>query len=749
MESNSEIIIPIGAQKHDPAWKHCLMISSDGRTMLKCMYCHKKFLGGGIHRIKEHLARQKGNASCCSKVPVEVQHSMQQSLDSVTIRKEKKQKLTEEIDKLNTHHMTLDEVQGLQLHTMFDQELIQMEARDEPLSKSNGRGRKKKPRQSSPYSQLRVQSCVGPNKSLLAKDEAYMAICRCLYESGAPLDMVNSIYFQPMIDAIAASGGIPKPSYSDVSSHYLKRNIEEVNGSFDHYKMTWSRTGCSLLADEWITETGRTLMNFFVYCPEGTVFLKSVDASHVAASSDTLYELLKSAVEEVGMKNIIQVITNNTNNHIFAGEKLTKTYPSLFWTPCTSICVDGILEDISKMDTIAEVIETAKSVTSFIYSHAVVLNMMRKYTNGRDLLHHCQTKSCMNFLALKCMVMLKDELRAMVSSEEWIKCPYSKKPGGIVVSINVNNLVFWSSCAAIVRTIEPLMQVMKLVDSQKMPAMGYIYASMHQAKETLKKELVKKLDYMPYCDIIEWRWEKNLSPLHAAGFFFNPRFFYSIQGAVSNRISSAVLDCIERLVPETKVQDKIQKELTLYKSAAGDFGRKMAVRARHTLLPAEWWSTYGGACPNLTRLAIRILSQTCSARISEQNHIPFEQIHNHRMNSMEHQRLSDLLYVRCNMRLQQRNYLKNRPFDPISVDNIDIVDNWTVEKSEMFLADEDSSWMMLDQSASQNIFNDDNDVETFIIGFDDEMIRRAGQEVEDDDEDIKDNEDDHEVASFS
>ena len=48
-----------------------------------------------------------------------------------------------------------------------------------------------------------------------------------------------------------------------------------------------------------------------------------------------------------------------------------------------------------------------------------------------------------------------------------------------------------------------------------------------------------------------------------------------------------MLDCIERLVPEVKVQDKIQKELNLYKSAAADFGRKMAVRARHTLLPGK------------------------------------------------------------------------------------------------------------------------------------------------------------------
>ncbi|KAL0907532.1 hypothetical protein M5K25_021947 [Dendrobium thyrsiflorum] len=68
----------------------------------------------------------------------------------------------------------------------------------------------------------------------------------------------------------------------------------------------------------------------------------------------------------------------------------------------------------------------------------------------------------------------------------------------------------------------------------------------------------------------------------------------------------------------------------------------------------EWWSTYGGSCPNLTRLAIHILSQTCSARGPERIHIPFEQLHNEKLNFAERQRLCELVYVRYNLRLQQR-----------------------------------------------------------------------------------------------
>lgn len=695
---------------------------------------------------------------------------MQQSLDGAAVRKKKKIKLAEEVKKVNSNNNLAEGGQadsGLQIipvpEMLHDGAPVQVEVREE-IAMPKERGRKKRARYSSPpppppLPPLPTALEVGvPIKSIsgaaVDKDQVYMAIGRFLYEAGVPLDAVNSVYFQPMLDAIASAGpGLEMFSYHDFRGWILKRSIEEVNNKLLRLKGMWGRTGCSILADEWTTETGKTLINFLVYCPEGTMFLKSVDASHIVASADTLYELLRHVVEEVGAANVVQVITNNTESHVLAGKRLTETFPTLFWTPCASQCIDAMLEDIGKLEAISEIIENAKTITGFIYNHAVVLNMMRKYTNGKDLIIPGGTRAAMNFITLKSMTSLKEELRAMVSSEEWMESPCSKKPGGIAITNLIGSLEFWSSCSAIVHITEPLVRVLKLVDSNKRPAMGYIYVAMHQVKQAIRKELVKKTDYLTYWDIIDWRWDRQLPrPLHAAGFFLNPQFFYSIQGEVSNEVSSGMLDCIERLVPETKVQDKIQKELSLYKSAAGDFGRKMAVRARHALLPAEWWSTYGGGCPNLMRLAVRILSQTCSARGCERIHIPFEQIHNQRMNYLEHQRLCDLIFVRYNLRLQQRQLLKSKPFDPISVDNIDTVDDWIVEKSELLSgADEDPNWMVLNPPLASGVLSensDDVEVEAFIAGLGEEVIHGAGQDVEDDD-DIKEEDESHDGTSFT
>lgn len=80
----------------------------------------------------------------------------------------------------------------------------------------------------------------------------------------------------------------------------------------------------------------------------------------------------------------------------------------------------------------------------------------------------------------------------------------------------------------------------------------------------------------------------------------------------------------------------------------------------------EWWRTYGNSAPNLQKLAIRVLSQTCSSSGCERNQSIFEHIHSKKRNRLEHQRLNDLVYVHYNLRLQQRYELCSRQLISLS-----------------------------------------------------------------------------------
>ncbi|XP_020413988.1 uncharacterized protein LOC109947680 [Prunus persica] len=750
--------VPITSQKHDPAWKHCQMFKNGERVQLKCIYCSKLFKGGGIHRIKEHLAGQKGNASTCLLVPPDVRALMQQSLDGVVVKKRNRQKLDEEIT--NITPSPHGEVDSLALHSDVSNGIqligapvtlepnLELLVNQEGMTSERSLDRRKRGRGKHSFSGhgafgVTNSAALGSRK---VNNYVHEAIGRFLYDIGAPPDAANSAYFQPMIDAIASGGsGVEPPTYHDLRSWILKNSVDEVRNNTDKYRAMWGRTGCSVLVDQWNTESGKVLLSFLVYCPEGTVFLESVDASDIINSSDALYGLLRRVVEDVGVKDVLQVITSNEEQYMVAGRRLTDTFPTLYWTPCAARCLDLILEDFGSIEWINAVIKQARSLTKFVYNHSVVLNMVRRSTVGNDIVEPGVTRYATNFTTLKRLVDLKHCLQVLVTSQEWMDSPYSKEPEGLEMLDLISNQSFWSSCVLIVRLTNPLLRVLRMVGSEKRPAMGYIYAGMYRAKETIKKELVKREEYMVYWNIIDQRWEQQCHfPLHAAGFYLNPKIFYSIEGDMHNDILSGMFDCIERLVPDTKIQDKIIKELNLYKSAAGDFRRKMAIRARDTLLPAEWWSTYGGGCPNLARLAIRILSQTCCSIGCRQNQIPFEKVHNIR-NSLERQRLSDLVFVQYNLRLRQMvgKNTEQDFMDPISFDSISIIEDW-VSGKDMCLEDQGSSdWMTLDSpSASTMLLGPSNDdAEELGSGFYDYEIFGRGKDSEE--ENVEDNVENH------
>ncbi|KAI9126609.1 hypothetical protein K1719_002205 [Acacia pycnantha] len=59
--------------------------------------------------------------------------------------------------------------------------------------------------------------------------------------------------------------------------------------------------------------------------------------------------------------------------------------------------------------------------------------------------------------------------------------------------------------------------------------MGSIYEAMDRAKEKIEDGFKKKPSfYQPIWDVIDARWEKQLHrPLHAAGYYLNPKQHYS------------------------------------------------------------------------------------------------------------------------------------------------------------------------------------------------------------------------------
>ncbi|MBA0781598.1 hypothetical protein Gotri_002507 [Gossypium trilobum] len=58
----------------------------------------------------------------------------------------------------------------------------------------------------------------------------------------------------------------------------------------------------------------------------------------------------------------------------------------LYWTSCAAYCLDLCLEDIRKKPSIAKVLDEPKKANCFIYNHIQTVDLMKKYTQGKQIL---------------------------------------------------------------------------------------------------------------------------------------------------------------------------------------------------------------------------------------------------------------------------------------------------------------------------------------------------------------------------
>ena len=78
----------------------------------------------------------------------------------------------------------------------------------------------------------------------------------------------------------------------------------------------------SIMSDGLIDRRNQTLIKFLVNCLIGTMFMESINASSFMKIGEKTFELLDNLVGCIREKNVVQVITDNGSNYVFASEIL-------------------------------------------------------------------------------------------------------------------------------------------------------------------------------------------------------------------------------------------------------------------------------------------------------------------------------------------------------------------------------------------------------------------------------------------
>ena len=99
-----------------------------------------------------------------------------------------------------------------------------------------------------------------------------------------------------------------------------------------------------------------------------------------------------------------------------AGKLLMKKY-NLYWTPCVAHCINLMFEDISKRESVFDLITNVRKITNFIYNHAWLLATIRNVC-GEDIVRPKATRFVKNYIALISLLKKRADLKKIFISDE-------------------------------------------------------------------------------------------------------------------------------------------------------------------------------------------------------------------------------------------------------------------------------------------------------------------------------------------
>ncbi|XP_052176485.1 uncharacterized protein LOC127790825 [Diospyros lotus] len=624
-EASSATVSILKRKSNDVGWEYGMLIDPKNMDKVKCKLC-SKVMSGGVYRVKEHIGHISGNVSACPKASPDDRAKCKNAIEEARNKKKNKKK-EEDLMRSTVNISEKGEGNG-------DDKLQELGSNNPPrtLGPMDKFASSINPEAGSSVKMTQRQQNI--NEALFKeRTQTVREYCaRWVYEHDIPFNAIDNDSFKLFVEAVGQFGlGFNPPSQYQLRETLLKGEVDRMKGLLKKHEEEWARNGCSIMTDAW-SDRKRSIMNLCVNSNAGTAFLSSKESSEEAHTSELIFEYVDKCIEQVGPQNVVQVVTDNAANNMGAAKLLKVKRPNIFWTSCATHTINLILESIGKLPRYKKVIDQAKSLTIFIYAHHKTLSLMRSFTKKRDIVRPGVTRFASSFLTLQSLMEKNSQLRAMFTSSEWEECKWSKTVKGKAAYATVLSIAFWNGVTICLKVFAYLVKVLRIVDADKKPSMGFLYGEINQAKKDIKEALNNlEKNYLPIMEIIDARVKDRLdSPLHFAAYLLNPYYlFKDMDMQFDNELMDGFFNAVEMFFyGDDRMQGHILNvELPKY-TCKGVFGKSWAIQGCATnddnYNPVKWWMTYGNQTPNLQRMARRILSLTSSSSGCERNWSTFE-----------------------------------------------------------------------------------------------------------------------------
>ncbi|GBG91178.1 hypothetical protein CBR_g52060 [Chara braunii] len=423
----------------------------------------------------------------------------------------------------------------------------------------------------------------------------HLQIMRFIVESGMPFNSTKLESFKRMFTMIIPPGvpGAPAPRLP--SYHMLRTTLlDELDGEVQKCVRpvldTSRETGCTIMTDGWTNIRGQTLCNYLVGTEIGVVYV-STDVMRgkkdVSALANAWLKMVKSM--DVQLSDITAFVTDSAGANVEAMEVFQKdeSVKHIFWIPCVIHIMDLILEDISEIDWVASRISQARLVTSKIRKDAA-------------------------------------EVTACIGSPPW-----------------------WEDLRALCKMLEPIMGMLKLVDSDTCQ----ISKILRRYEEMIASCLsaCRDIDREQQDTIVEVFHRRRTmfkTPAHTATMLLDPEFRDATlcdDAEVQQALVEAVVQCG---YPEDSPQHReVQRAVAKLHTSEPPFDELTMRRAADIFdHPASFWFSKKAKFPHTDVFAGKILRIWATASPCERAWSRWSFIHSKSRNRLEVPRAEKLMW---------------------------------------------------------------------------------------------------------
>jgi hypothetical protein len=216
--------------------------------------------------------------------------------------------------------------------------------------------------------------------------------------------------------------------------------------------------------------------------------LQAINVQGEEKTKKYIADKLVVIVEEVGPKNVVQIITDNAANCKGADLIVQQKYDNIFWTPCVVHTLNIALKNIyaAKLPRTKEeeivfvelhwiqlINQDASMIKNYIMNHAMRFSMFNEFSKLK-LLAVAETRFASVVVMLKRFFMVKRALQSMVISDAWES--YKNDNSGLAKHVRGKILCnqWWENVSYIVDFTEPIYAMLRLADTDK-PCLHLIY----------------------------------------------------------------------------------------------------------------------------------------------------------------------------------------------------------------------------------------------------------------------------------